>query len=341
MPVKGQTTPYQRDDAGLLRLIHHWPYPSFVMDQSGCCFLANEQFAGLKGKIPEEMIGQPITEEFKDIAWMNKMRASDRQMPDMDELTNSHEWKAVDVSGVMRYFELNWLPVDLPAGGKGLLCMTVDCTRNREAESILERNLEEKELVLQEVHHRVKNNMNNMILLLNLQAETTENQEAALVLRNAGLRLQGMMLTYDKLYRTRDYRSVTLGRYVSGLINELKETFPGHEQIQIHFNVEELVLNDRKMVYLGMILTELFTNAMKHAYPMGQAGSILIEIQQRDNHLLLTVQDFGRGIPGERGYKEVMGLGLSLVETLVIQMGGSMEVLSGNGVCVIVRFKKE
>lgn len=208
----------------------------------------------------------------------------------------------------------------------------IDVTEKKIAEKKIECLLFEKDLLLKEVHHRIKNNMSAVSGLLYLQSEFLKDSEAVSAIDDARNRIKSMMLIYDKLYRTSDFTNVDLKDYISNLADEISSTFSIHgRNISIVKEISDFNMNSQMIFPIGIIINEIITNAFKHAFPGKRNGIILISIQRYGSALKLLVRDDGVGIPDSFDIKKADGFGLSLVNILVKQMNGSLEMISSNG----------
>ncbi len=316
------------------------PHPVFVKDENGYFLLANRAAGGLAGMAVEKMINHRSDAWLTDREAWAQIQEQDRKVIQEDIGLYSVETEVRDNQGILHIYEISRVPIQLSDGKKGVLGVAVEVSRSRKIEWELEKLVEEKELVLKEVHHRIKNNMNNMVMLLTIQAETLTDPVAVAALHDARSRIQTMMVIYDRLYRSSDFLNLSVKDYLVSLIEEVKKTFPHHERINVHLKVEDVKMDSRKLFQVGIILNELFTNAMKYAYEEKQRGSIVVEVNEFKNIIELVVQDFGKGLPPCEKDTPPEGFGLELVRMLAIQIGGALTIERGNGVRFEVKIKK-
>ena len=220
------------------------------------------------------------------------------------------------------------------AGGNmsEVLCIGNDITKRKLAETEIKRLLNEKEIILHEVHHRIKNNMNTIAGLLYLQSVSIENESAVSALQDAHSRVLSMMLIYDKLFRSADFHSMSTGSYLPELIDGITATFPDFIHVRIATKIDDYILDSNTLVPIGIIINELLTNAYKYAFPDKRDG--LIEISFRkigDSEFEIIFKDNGIGVPGSIVLGESTGFGLNLVYLLVQQMRGAVEIIRGEG----------
>lgn len=311
------------DENLLQQLIQLLPYPVFVKDEAGFFVDVNQAGAAAVGLSGEGIIGQ------KDPEWVHEKQALIRQIP--IELENGRK------GSVIILLEENNHPKRITVANR--YRVKQDASKRLVTQRQWQALLREKELLLREVHHRIKNNMNNMVMMLTLQADAVGNTAAEAALKDARSRIQTMMVIYDKLYRSEDFHTLSVKAYLGELIDEVKSTFSKHERIRVHVQVEDIMLDSRVLFPLGIIMNELFTNAMKYAYQEGQEGSVIITVIKMGEVIELAVQDFGMGMPDKIEKEGFEGFGLEMVEMLALQMGGSLTIERGNGVRFVVRMK--
>ena len=210
------------------------------------------------------------------------------------------------------------------------------------SEDQIRASLKEKEVLLQEVHHRVKNNLAVIISLLNLQSKKTQNKEVKAAFLDCQARIRSMALIHETLYKSANLANLELDRYLKSLIKTLSETYPNNFS-RVHFETEteKITLSPDYMIPCGLILNELVSNSIKHAFPEGMKGKISVSAHQEDDEVILAVNDNGVGLPQELDFKKSKSLGMLLVTRLgEMQLRGRVDVSSGKGTHVTVRFKR-
>jgi two-component sensor histidine kinase len=200
---------------------------------------------------------------------------------------------------------------------------------------------EELDLLLKEVHHRVKNNMNTIISLLDLQAATLDDPAAIAALADAGSRVQTMMVLYDKLYQSTNVNEVAVDKYLPALVEQIVENFPNSGSIRTRTHSEEFALDPRQLSCLGMIINELLTNAMKYAFVGKPFGQIGVAAAMKGEMVSISIEDDGVGMPEAIDFAHSTGFGLGLVEMLTRQIGGNLRIERGNGTKIVLEFKKD
>jgi PAS domain S-box-containing protein len=199
----------------------------------------------------------------------------------------------------------------------------------------------EKELHLKEVHHRIKNNMNIIISILSIQSSFLSNSEAISAIRDAENRVRSMMLLYDKLFRSENPDSLSIKDYLPALINEIIHVFPQSILVKVVTKLEDCILDVNTLSPLGIIINEIITNTMKHAFNENERGIITVESSFINNHVTLSIHDNGIGIPDSidiGSSNSSSGFGMKLIGILVKQIRGSIKIERLNGTKFIIEF---
>jgi len=239
-----------------------------------------------------------------------------------------------------RIMLLNARQIRQAPGKEHIILLAIeDITTRREAEKKIAALLEEKDLILKEVHHRIKNSMNTIKSLLLLQAQSIIDPMAVNALEDTVSRVSSMMILYDKLYRSNDYAEMSAETYLGPLVDEIIANFPNGGAITIIKHFDDFTIDARVMQSIGIIINELLTNIMKYAFIGRSAGTIQVTATRQDGIASITVQDNGTGIPANVDFENTPGFGLMLVRTLTEQIGGTIRLERKNGTSVVLEFK--
>jgi two-component sensor histidine kinase len=210
----------------------------------------------------------------------------------------------------------------------------------RDSEERLKVALHEKEVLLKEIHHRVKNNLQVVCSLLRLQCGTVEDSTLRELFYESELRVRSMALIHETLYQTPDVARFHLAPFLRTLSAELFRAYgvdPQH--IALTIRIDEVVLPLDAAIPCGLILNELLSNALKHAFPNGERGDIRVELRARtDQQVLLRVADTGVGLPEDVDVCQTDSLGLQLVSAFTEQMQGTIAVERDGGTALTVTF---
>jgi PAS domain S-box-containing protein len=224
------------------------------------------------------------------------------------------------------------------AGQSRILMTMLDITERKRAEEKTIASLHEKELILMEIHHRVKNNLSVIASLLSLQANAQGGEAARGVLMEAEGRIRSMMVLYDKLYRSDLSGYLPIKGYLLALIEEIAGIFPGSEAILIETRIEDTAISSKTASTLGIIINELITNSMKYAFAGRGAGRLDISVSKAGSRFVLAFRDDGRGLPDSVSFESSSGFGLQLVAMLVNQLGGQARIERGGGAAFVIEF---
>ncbi|MDX9957717.1 MAG: histidine kinase dimerization/phosphoacceptor domain -containing protein [Spirochaetia bacterium] len=285
----------------------------------------NECFERTTGYSREEVCGKSIV-DMK--VWVKADdRKTIRTMIDAEKHLDQYELKYRCKSGETRTCLMS-AEVIVIGHDRLLFSSFNDIESRKRMEEGIQQLLSDKELLLKEVHHRIKNNINTITSLLKLQADMADTDSAKGSLFDAANRMHGMSLLYDKLYATSDYKTVPIKEYFQVLTVQLGTVFPGREFVQIHLDIDDTELPPKILSPLGLIINELFTNSMKYAFRDRQTGTITISMRASGQELAVRYQDDG---PGIHKKPEGSHFGLVLVESLAGQLGSSMTVFQESG----------
>lgn len=221
---------------------------------------------------------------------------------------------------------------------KEVLGTVEDITDRKNADERIKKSLHEKETLLQEVHHRVKNNMMVMTSLLKLQARQIRDERYRKMLNDSINRIKSMALIHDKLYQSENLSHIKFGNYLEGLLNNIFMTYgAGTGRISLKKDFENIPLSIGTAVPCGLIVNELVSNSLKHAFPANKKGELKVTLSRNDESRMIELKVSDNGV----GIKEFAGLGLELVKTLVKQLGGSIELNREKGTEFRIRFSTE
>ena len=208
-----------------------------------------------------------------------------------------------------------------------------DITERKRAEEQIKASLHEKEILLKEIHHRVKNNLQVITSLLNLQSSAITQPEVLAMFMESQSRIRSMALIHEKLYQSEDLAKIDFAEYVESLTNYLFRTYVVNSSlIRLHVQIENVSLDVDAALPCGLMINELVSNSIKYAFPGERKGEINIRLFRReDDRLVLSVKDNGVGLPDEVDIKNSKSLGLKLVNILTKQLGGELDYTRTGG----------
>jgi len=221
----------------------------------------------------------------------------------------------------------------------------MDITDRKKAEEEIKRSLCEKETLLTEIHHRVKNNMQIVSSLLSLQSKDIEDERALSLIKNCEDRIRSMSLVHEKLYLSKDLSSIDFHDYMEDLSARLFQIHRVDSRVvSFSSQIKDVSFNIETAIPLGLIINELISNALKHAFPEGKKGSIAVELTQdkKTEEYILTVTDDGIGFPEVTDYRNTETFGLQLANMLTAeQLHGTMELDRTKGTSFRIVFKEQ
>ena len=245
-----------------------------------------------------------------------------------------------DSKGQKMIFETFLSPIKIEGQNKfGIACLAVDLTYKKETEIELRTLLSEKEVLLKEVHHRVKNNLQVISSILNLQSSYVKDQNTLDILRESQNRIKSMSFIHESLYRSDDFSYVNFSGYINSLASNLVQSYIiEHGDIHLELSLGDLNLNLDQAIPCGLIINELVSNSIKYAFPDKRQGNIRIELNQDKEKLYLSVSDNGIGLPSNFDVENTDTLGLQLVYTLISQLDGDIKVINKKGTTFLFNF---
>ncbi len=228
-------------------------------------------------------------------------------------------------------YDLIETPIKNQDGSISKLKIFRDITNRKRAEDEVKRQLSEKETILKETHHRIKNNFASIGSLLSLQANSITNSEAQSALQDAIGRVSSMQVLYEKLLLTDDYQVTSVREYLDNLIDEIIGLFPVNPNQKIEKKIDDFQLDPKRLVPIGIIVNELLTNIMKYGFTGRDSGLIEVYLKEDNGNVTLTLQDNGNGLPEGFDVDTQEGFGLMLVKILSEQLHGSFIIEDNNG----------
>ena len=205
----------------------------------------------------------------------------------------------------------------------------------------LQTSMTEKDVLLREVHHRVKNNMQLITSLLSLQANKVQDERLEEEFKYTQYRIRSMAMVHEMLYGTGKLASVDYEQYLQELIGTLVVSMKGYvNNIETHLDASGIQLNVDTAIPLGLLLNELLTNSLMHAFPGDSGGQISVAIKRLPDHYELKMSDNGIGFPDDFDFQDNTSLGLGLIDTLTLQLDGTLHRETNNGTTYLITFKE-
>ena len=310
-----------------------------VYDGEGKLVYVSPVCLTLLGMQPDELIGRSWMEIVvpEDVEHLLKMLAT------LEE-SDSHPatLRCCHKDGSIAWVEARAAKLKAAASGQPMIVLTLhDVTAQREHEERMEASLKEKEVLLGEIHHRVKNNLQVVQSLLRMSARLLPAGEARTSAEATIQRINAMALVHERLYRAQDVASLSLSNYLRDLFKGVVASNPAPpEQIQLRLDTEEIPLTLDLAIPFGLLVNELMANCFKHGFPENRPGTIEISIHRVEGVVRMIVMDDGIGLPEHFDAAACPSMGLKLAASLAHQLGGSLKFSNGNGCRVEADLKR-
>jgi PAS domain S-box-containing protein len=277
----------------------------------------------------------------KDAAGTQASNYRDRYLAAIKGKPQQFEAELIDRHGRTIWVENFLNPIVVNGQVQELSCLAYHMTDRKQAQTELLKSLHEKEVLLKEVHHRVKNNLQIISSIFNLQsAHVGEDQRMIGLLRDSRDRIRSMSFIHESLYQTKDFSSIDLADYIDGLSRNLVMSYSLNGKVDLQTDLQQVHLVLDQAIPCGLILNELISNALKHAFPNDRSGTIHIALQLEGERVRITVRDNGVGLPEGFRPETHSNLGLELVDTLIGQLDGTMQRTSESGVSYLLTFER-
>ena len=255
------------------------------------------------------------------------------------ERFSSYETEKINEKGIKRFYFTRVGPKIIDNKIIGLVLFISDITSKKIAERQLIKSLNEKEVLLKEVHHRVKNNLQIISSILNLQSSVVNDQKTLEILKNSQDRIRSMSLIHELLYQTKDFSTISFAEYIQSISTNLFHSYNQNNNINLKLDLSEINLDLDLSIPCGLIINELVTNSLKYAFDKDHKGEILIKLCKENQKVCLTIKDNGKGFPTDLDYRNTTSLGMQLVVSLVDQLDGQIELDNETGTTFRITFE--
>jgi PAS domain S-box-containing protein len=309
----------------------------------GTFLRVNRRFAEMTGYTPEDLLSMKA-EQLAHPDDRSAAAANVRHLVDGDEESFTSERRFLRKDGTVIWVD-NTVSLlrDENGAPRYLIAMVSEATGRKRSEAAMRALLNEKDVLLREIHHRVKNNMQVVSSLLSLQALGLEDEKLRRVFQESQSRVRAMALIHETLYESEDLSRIALGPYISRVGDGLIGMYGAPKgRVELAVAAGEIALNIDDTVPCGLIINELLSNSLKYAFPDGRTGQVQIEAtSSADGEITLEVRDDGVGIPEEIDIRRTTTMGMRLVTGLVEnQLGGTIDVDRSSGTAFRIRFHR-
>jgi len=325
----------------------------WVIDKEGYTTYVNPRMAQMLGYTTEDMIGRPLFSFMLESAVANAKTNMERRAQGIKE---RHEFEFLRKDGSTIYTLLETGPLTDEKGNHiGAIAGITDITERKQAEEKLAESalqlvtsnkelrsaLADKEVLLKEVHHRVKNNLMVISSLLNLQMRRTTDQEARESLRESDARIMSMAMIHEQVLRSGEYAAIDFTSYINDLLTNIRNSLaPYNQDVRLTVDVEPgIIIGLNQAVILGMIINEIASNSFKHAFQDCEKPEVSISCRRSEDQVQLSIKDNGVGIRDEVDVDDPSSLGIRLVNILVKQLDGTIKYGRDNGSKFTIMFR--
>ena len=319
-----------RREAEVRHILESTPIGLLMVGKNGVIKMINSEAEKMFGYSREELLGTPvehlIPHRYRDLHSL--YRETFLGNPENRSMGVGRELFGLRKDCTEFPVEIGLNPIKTDEG-QLVLASIIDISERIHAAQRLMNSLKEKEVLLKEVHHRVKNNLAVIGSLFYLQSTTTRDEETLRILQDCQDRVRSMALVHERLYRSEDLASVDFAEYTEELASHLfRNSALSPHTIGLKIDFEKIPLEIDQAIPCGLILTELISNALKHAFPNGRSGEIRVSLKRVGNEgVVLTVADNGVGLPEEPDLQDQRSLGMRLIYSLANQLDAKIEFL--------------
>jgi hypothetical protein len=337
--LRGRGQALRESDDRWRRLVEFIP-ASIAIHREGKIIYVNKEGVKLMGAArQDELVGQPVLKflrpDYHEVVLARILRMHETGMP-----VEPIETQLLRLDGRALDVEMTGMPVTY-LGNHVILTVIWDIHDRKQAGEKLEASLREKELLLKEIHHRVKNNLQIISSLLSLQTASTMSEEASDMLIESQNRIKSMALIHEKLYMSSDFSCIDFKEYIDSLIGSLFRSYVTARDIRIVRDIGDVSLDIDAAIPCGLIINELITNSLKYAFKDSAGQELRVSLKAEDGVYTLVVGDDGIGLPPGLDFRNTPTLGLQLVVTLTGQLNGNIERLEGKGTTFKITFREK
>jgi PAS domain S-box-containing protein len=328
-----------RESEEQFRVLAETSPAAIILFQGEEIIYVNPSAERLTGYTEEELLGMRygawIHDDFRDLVreW-GQIRSQELQAP------TEYELRYMTKNGEERWALFSAGRIDYKGKPAGIATI-FDITGRKRAEEQVRDSLREKEILLHEIHHRVKNNLQIVSTLLDLQSDYIEDEQSRRYFRESQDRINSMALVHEALYRSPDLARIDFAVYLEGLTDHLFKSYVvDPKNVSLNCAIGEVALGIDEAIPCGLIVNELVSNSLKHAFSQGRRGEIQVQCHSGEDGLIhLTVSDDGAGLPEGLDFMATRTLGLQLVTMLVKQLRGEIRVERDAGTTFVISFR--
>lgn len=312
-----------------------------IINEKNIITLANTEFEKLSGYSKDEVEGKMGWTDFVVLDDLERMiQHNNLRITENESDPKHYEFRLSNKLGIIKNIFV--VAVIMPDSTNSLVSL-LDVTKRRNVEAEIKKSLKEKETLLKEIHHRVKNNLTVISSLLNLQSHYIKDKDDLIMFKESQSQAKSMALIHQKIYTSTDLKRINFGDYITTLSNDIFQSYVHDSNIvKLNLDVEDIMLDTDITIPLGLILNELLTNSLKYAFPPNiiDNGNIYVSLLRNDNGYTLRVTDDGIGFPEDIDLENTDSLGLQLITTLTNQIEGKIYLDQSKGTSFKIDFNE-
>jgi PAS domain S-box-containing protein len=314
---------------------------SLIIDKDLNINLVNHKFEKFSGYYKDEIESKLNLKDFiddndkKSTNACNMIKNQNKENMECFEIKNQ-EISLVDRYGNQRFFVFT---SELISSSDSILMSLIDITDRKDKEKIIKESLVEKDMMLKEIHHRVKNNLQIISSLLNLQSGNVSDDKDLELFIESRDRVKSMAMIHEKLYQSENLSKINFKDYLENLTQQLLMSYDLSGKVNLNFDCDDVFMGIETAVPCGLLVNELITNSMKHAFPDELSGNISIALKEYDDYELI-IRDDGIGLPNDINIEESNSLGLQIINNLINQIDGTIEINNSHGTQFKIKFQE-
>jgi hypothetical protein len=333
-PIKKAEKSLQTSEKEYRDLVDNALLGIYKADKNGNILFANDSII--------KMFGYDSNEDIRNFNISSLYKNLDDRDIIIKKLVKNGKLEEYEVKMVKKNGSILNIMASATMNGETISGMTMDLTDQKKAQNQIKRSLEVKDMLLKEIHHRVKNNLMVISSLLNLQSRYIKDEASKSIFKDSQNRARSMALIHELLYQSSDLKRINFGIYINKLTNELFNVYiTDPNKIKLNMDIGDIMLDINTAIPLGLIVNELVSNSMKHAFPNNKQGKIYIKFNLDNGDYSMIISDNGVGFPMDYNIQDGDSLGLKIVNSLTEQIEGEIKIEISNGTKFIIKFKEE
>ena len=333
-PIKLAESSLKRSEKEYRDLVDNALVGVYKADLSGNILFANDSIV--------KMFGYDSKDEIEDLNISSMYKNLNDRDIILKKLNDAGKLEEYEVEMLKKNGSILNILTSASKNGQTISGMTMDITDQRKAQTQIKKSLKVKDMLLKEIHHRVKNNLMVISSLLNLQSRYIKDEASKSIFKDSQNRARSMALIHELLYQSHDLKRINFGTYINKLTNELFRVYvTDPTKIKLNMDINDIMLDINTAIPLGLIVNELVSNSMKHAFPNNKQGKIDIKFNLDNGNYSMIVSDNGIGFPQHYNIENSDSLGLKIVNSLTEQIDGKIKIEMSEGTKFIINFKEE